>query len=148
MDKELLEKVEDGVFEKGQQVDGEVKFFSPLGANVAINSTYLGLLYQNEIFQDLQIGDKVKVYIKNIRPDKKVELTLQPQGYKKVIGGSTERILSELKAAGGSLPFNDKSDPQAIYEKFQMSKKNFKQAIGALYKQKKITIQPTGIKIV
>jgi predicted RNA-binding protein (virulence factor B family) len=130
----------------GQELDGIVYSFSPLGANIALDNKYTGILYTNEIFRDLEIGDHLKVFIKTIREDGKLDLSLQKQGYRQTITPNTELILNELDKAGGKLPFNDKSSPQAIQKKFAISKRSFKIALGALFKQKKITITNNGIE--
>ena len=137
---------ESGKLRKGQRVDALVYAYTPLGAKAAINKEYMGLLYKNEMFQDVKLGQKVKAFIKNIREDGKIDLTLQLQGYKSM-PSTTGKILKELKNAGGFLPFNDKSTPESIREKFQISKSVFKKTIGSLYKQKKIVITGEGIKL-
>ena len=96
-----------------------------------------GILHGNEVFQQLEIGDKVKGFIKKIRPDNKIDLVLGKPGYSKV-EEEGEKILRLLNENNGYLPYNDKSDPADIYAFFGMSKKAFKMTTGNLYKQKKI----------
>ena len=146
IDQYLRDGVKDGALKKGRKVDIVVYALKPLGAKAAINKEYIGLLYKNEMFQDIKLGEKMKAFIKNIREDGKIDLTLQQQGYRSM-RSTTDKILSELKKAGGTLPFNDKSSPEAIREKFQISKSVFKKSIGSLYKQKKIVITKEGIKL-
>jgi uncharacterized protein len=136
---------EDIDLEVGQEVSILVHERSDLGFNVIINHRYRGLVYANEIFQSLRIGDEMTAYIKNIRPDKGIDVSLQPLGYTQAIDGNTERILSVLETNNGFLPLTDASKPIAIYARLEMSKKNFKKAVGALYKQKKIRIAEEGI---
>lgn len=118
-----------------------------LGYNMIINDIHLGLLYFDEVFINYQTGDRIKGYIKKIRTDHKIDLTLSKFGYKS-IEPNGQKILEVLHQNNGFLPFHDKSDPKSIYDKFKMSKKAFKKAIGTLYKDKKIEIvKNQGIKI-
>ena len=117
-----------------------------IGFKAVINGTHLGLLYANEVFQPLHIGQKLTGYIKAIRPDRKIDLMLQlPSAV--AHDDLTQKILAHLQAQGGRSSFSDKSSPEAIYETFQVSKAHFKRAIGLLYKQKQIVIEPTGIRL-
>ncbi|WP_299896168.1 S1-like domain-containing RNA-binding protein [uncultured Aquimarina sp.] len=120
---------------------------SPHGWNMIVNQKYLGLVYQDEIFQKLTTGDRLKGFVKKVRPDGKIDLTLQRHGYRS-IEPNAEQILKELKLQGGFIDLNDKSDPDDIKEVFQLSKKSFKKAIGSLYKAKKIIIEKEGIRLV
>jgi predicted RNA-binding protein (virulence factor B family) len=147
MDSFTPNTVEQGIYKVGQKVDGVVDSTTYLGVNIIIDGKYLGLAYHSEIFQRLSIGDRLPVYIKQIREDGKIDLLVHPPGYKKASAEYTEVILKKLVEAKGFLPFNDKSTPDEIYLTFQMSKKNFKQAIGALYKMRKIKILPNGIQM-
>lgn len=112
-------------FKAGQWVRGIVSRISPLGVNVQVDKDTEGLLYREEIFQDIDVGDQVKVFIKNVREDGKLDLSLQQGGYKHVVPDAKNSILNELKAAGGFLPFHDKTSPEAIQDKFHISKKKF-----------------------
>lgn len=143
----LKEEVEGGVFKEGQEVDVVVYAFTDLGVKVAINDTYSGLVYKNEIFDELYAGQKLKAFIKHIREDGKIDVSLQPQEGKHVLETS-DKILKLLKESGGHLPFNDKSPPSDIKKHFQVSKKVFKKSIGILYKQRIIRITGTGIELV
>lgn len=115
-----------------------------IGINVIINDRYKGILYQNEIFQTLTYGDRVKGYVKKIREDKKIDVSLGKFGYGKV-QSHEEKILTKLKENNGFLPLNDYSSPEEIIAILEMSKKTFKKAIGALFKQRKIRIEEKGI---
>jgi len=105
------------------------------------------LLYQNELFQALKRGQKLDGYIKQIREDGKIDLILNQPGYGKMLS-LTDNILLKLKENNGTLMLSDKSPPEAIYAAFGVSKKVFKQAIGALYKKQLISIDKNGIKLV
>jgi predicted RNA-binding protein (virulence factor B family) len=130
-----------------QEVDLLVADETEIGYKVIINNTHWGLVYRNEIFQRLEKGDHLKGYIKEVREDEKIDVSLTPLGYQKV-EGIANIILESLKAQGGFIAVHDKSDPDLIYSLFRCSKKAFKQAIGSLYKQKLITMEPQGIKLV
>ena len=118
-----------------------------IGYKVIINNTHLGLVYHNEVFQRLEKGEHLKGYIKEVRKDEKIDVSLTPLGYQKV-EGIAKTILDSLKAQGGYAAVHDKSEPELIYSLFRCSKKAFKQAIGALYKQKIINIEPEGIRLI
>ncbi|UZO79524.1 S1-like domain-containing RNA-binding protein [Aquimarina sp. ERC-38] len=120
---------------------------SPHGWNMIVNQKYLGLVYEDEIFQAISVGDQMEGWIKKVRPDGKIDLTLQQHGFRS-IEPNAEQILKELKAHGGFIDLNDKSDPEAIKEVFQLSKKSFKKAIGNLYKSRLITIDTEGIHLI
>lgn len=134
-------------YKEGDEVEVIVYDFSPLGIKVAVEKMYLGLIYQNETFKNLKIGDSFKAYVKKVRDDGKIDLTAQKGGYRNFINNSTDRILKELKDSNGFLPYGDKSPADEIYKKFEMSKKIFKQSIGALYKKKIISISEDGIRL-
>lgn len=148
MNTAISETVEKGTFKKNQKVKGVVDSFTLLGVNFIINDKYIGLAYKQEIFTELKIGDILDVYIKDIRPDGKIDLTLQIPGRRNAINDARSTVLSRLKDANGFLPYGDKSSPEEIYKTFHMSKKNFKQAIGGLYKQRKIKITPDKIELI
>src|SRR5690606_3697932 len=125
---------------EGQEVELLIGKTSDLGYNVIINNTYQGLLFANEVFKPIQPGQKEQGYIKNIRKDLKIDVSLQKQGYSG-IEPNAQKILLELKKKQGFLPLHDKSAPEDITHQLQMSKKVFKKAIGALYKEKLIIIK-------
>ena len=105
------------------------------------------MIYKNEVFQKLHTGQELKGYIKKIRDDKKIDLSLQQPGYKKV-GNISQTILDKIKDNDGMIAITDKSQPEEIYSLFGVSKKVFKQAIGKLYKKRLITMDANGIKVV
>jgi predicted RNA-binding protein (virulence factor B family) len=111
-----------------------------LGFKAIINNKMLGLLYKNEIFEPLQTGDRKKGYIKQIREDDKIDLSLQVKGYEH-IEDSKYKILHLLENNKGILELGDKSSPEEIYQKLKLSKKAFKKTIGGLYKDQLITIE-------
>jgi len=135
-------------YNEGDEVDILVGKKGDLGFQVLINDDALGIIYKNEIFGHLKTGDKRKAYIKKLRPDGKIDISLQQQGYQNEVPKSGQQILDMLKEEEGFLPLNDKSSPDDIYYTLKMSKKNFKKAIGLLYKQKLITIEDAGIYLV
>lgn len=145
--KHLKETVELNVFTKGQEVDLVICEFTDLGINVAINDEYVGLIYRNQIYDNYKEGQKLKGYIKNVREDGKIDVSLQPERGRYVFSTS-DKILEHLKVSGGKSVFNDKSLPEDIKKEFQVSKKVFKQAIGKLYKLRKIRIMDNGIELV
>lgn len=133
--------------EEGDEIDLMIYQKTDLGYNVIVNNEHIGLIYNNEIFTDLNIGDKRKGYIKHIREDNKLDIALQPAGFRNVIDPNIKLIYDKLISNNGFLEITDKSAPEDIYNMFGISKKAFKRAIGALYKQRKITIEPKGIKL-
>ena len=143
----LKETVGPGVFTQWQEVDVEIYAFTDLGVKVAINNEYTGLVYGNQIYDDYQEGQKLKAYIKFVREDGKIDVSLQPKQGRHIFS-TTDKILEHLKAAGGKSGLNDESYPEDIKNEFQISKKVFKQAIGRLYKQHKIKITDKGIELV
>lgn len=144
-----IDKYLDQVFpeyEMGQEVDLLIARKSDLGYSVIINNAHWGLIYDNEIFQPLKIGQKLKGYIKSIREDEKIDVSLQPMGYAKIEGLAGE-VLEKLKDYGGILDLSDKSDPEEIYKVFGCSKKNYKKALGTLLKQGLIEISDTEVRL-
>ncbi|QNJ98989.1 CvfB family protein [Constantimarinum furrinae] len=133
--------------EKFQAVEIMVTHITEKGANAIINGKYKGLIYLEDIFEDIRTGDRLTAYVSKIREDNKVDLVLQPPGYRS-IEPNANFVLDELKAAGGFLPLHDKTDPETIKNEMGMSKKSFKKAIGSLYKDKQIIIKEDGIELV
>ncbi|MET3028928.1 S1-like domain-containing RNA-binding protein [Flavobacterium sp. UW10123] len=134
--------------EKGEEVDLIVSHITDMGINVIINERHKGLLYKDEVYDDsIRTGDRMRGYIKNIRPDNKIDVALQAQGVES-IEPNAEKILSELRASRGFLRLNDNSHPEDIKTVLKMSKKSFKKAIGSLYKEKLIEIKDDGIYLV
>jgi uncharacterized protein len=118
-----------------------------IGYLVIINNKHTGVLHFNEIYRTIAVGDKFEGYIKTIRDENKIDVAAGKQGYTRV-EGEAEKIIRLLTENNGYLPYYDKSDPDAIYEFFGMSKKTFKMTIGALYKQRKIDMVSAGIKLI
>lgn len=133
--------------EVGQEVPLLVFDFSPLGVNVVVANRYRGLLYDDDVFEDLNVGDERRGYIKKLRSDGKIDVSLQPQNFPAAADNARDAIMKALQAAGGFLPLHDKSNPEEIKQRLQMSKKIFKKAIGGLYKDRTITIEPGGIRL-
>jgi predicted RNA-binding protein (virulence factor B family) len=145
-----LDKYLDNVppdYARGQEVDLFVADETDMGYKVIINNLHWGLVYRNETFRSPEKGELLKGYIKTVREDGKIDVSLTPPGYRK-IEGIAGRILESLKAHNGFLPVHDKSDPGEIYALFSCSKKAFKQAVGSLYKEGIITIEESGIRTV
>lgn len=134
-------------FKPGQKVSLIIADKTDLGYKAVVNNTHWGLLYKNEVFQPLRKGQRVEGYIKQIRDDKRIDLMLHEPGYGKV-EPLTDKILARLKQRDGYLALSDKSPPETIYAAFGVSKKVFKQAIGALYKKQLILIEKDGIRLV
>ena len=133
-------------YDENEEVDLIIVNQTDLGYNAIVDNCHIGILYKNEVFQELNAGDRVQGYIKKIRPDGKIDLRLDKIGYEK-IGGLADLIISKLNQSNGFLPFTDKSSPEEIYRAFKVSKKNFKAAVGALYKQRLITLEENGIRL-
>jgi predicted RNA-binding protein (virulence factor B family) len=145
--KHLKEIVEPGVFTPWQEVYVEIYAFTDLGLKVAINDEYTGLVYGDQVYAEYHMGQKLKAYIKLVREDGKIDVSFQPLQGRHVVS-TTDKILEHLKARGGKSPFNDASSPEDIKNEFQVSKSVFKQAIGKLYKERKIMITDQGIELV
>lgn len=129
---------------RNQEVDLLVVRKTDLGFAVIVDNAHWGLLYKNEIFRPLKIGQRLKGYIKNVREDDKIDVTLQPAGYAK-IDGLAATILDKLKDYGGILDLSDKSDPEEIYRLFGCSKKSYKKALGTLLRQGLVKISDTEV---
>lgn len=132
---------------EGEEVDLLVYKFTELGASVIINNKYMGIVYKNDIFTRLDIGDKLKGYISKIREDGKADVTIRKKGFKKVLDAK-DVILQRLQDENGFLPLTDKSSPDSIMETLEMSKGAFKKAVGMLYKQRKVEITEEGIRLI
>jgi len=134
-------------YEEGEEVDLIIGNRSDLGMKVVINQMHTGLLYHNEIFQVLKPGEKLKGYIKQVREDDRIDVMLQETGYDRVEGIAGD-ILRKLEKSQGFVEVNDKSSPETIKHIFGVSKKAFKKAVGALYKDRLITFDGEGIRLV
>ncbi len=131
----------------GDKVDLMVVRQTALGFTVLIDEAYEGMLYKNELYQKIEEGQRLKGYIKKIREDGKIDVSLQAIGFKQTIVKNEIIILKALNENNGFLPLHDKSAPDTIKYELGMSKKSFKNAIGGLYKQKLITIDKEGIRL-
>ncbi len=131
----------------GDKVQLLVTRLTDLGWEVIINNKHKGLIFSSDIFQHMAVGQSMEGYIKKIRSDNKIDVTLQPQG-QKVLEPTAKKIYEVLENQGGFLPLHDKSDPKEISKVLGMSKKTFKKGIGTLYKAKRIEIKDNGIYVV
>ena len=134
-------------FKVKQEVRLLIAARTPLGYNAIIEGTHLGLLYHSNVGAPLQIGQQVKGYVMMYHPGGKIDLSLDASGYQRV-ASLTDKILDALKQNGGKLPFDDDSPPEQIRAAFDASKKAFKQAVGALYRQRRLVFTNPGIQLV
>ena len=130
-----------------EPVDMLVYRRTDIGYTVIINNQHTGVLHFNDIFQEIQVGDRLKGYVKNIREENKIDVGVGKMGYQRV-EDEAGKVLRLLQENNGYLPYNDKSSPEDIYSFFGMSKKTFKMTTGNLYKSRKITFTQTGIKLI
>ncbi|MNZ68176.1 hypothetical protein D3C78_864380 [compost metagenome] len=133
-------------YHSGEEVDLLVVERTDLGYKAIINGKHWGLIHKNEVFKFVRNGMREKGYIKEMRDDGKISLSLQPVG-QAARDELSEKILAALRNAGGSLPLSDKSPPELISQQFGVSKGNFKKAIGGLYKQGLIVILDGSIEL-
>lgn len=134
-------------FEVGEEVDLIICSKTEIGYKAIINNTWWGILYGNEVFQHLTKGQHIKGYIKKVREDDKIDLSLFKPHYAKV-DAISEIIMERLEERGGFLEVTDKSTPETIYDVFGVSKKAYKIAVGKLYKEKMISLEKNGIRII
>lgn len=118
---------------------------TPLGYMAIIDGQFRGLLHRERVYRTLRVGEKYDGYIAALKPDEKIDLSLEPIGYRRVTTLG-DRIMTELDEEGGKLPFGDKTAPEEIRNHFGVSKKAFKQALGALYRERKIKVAPDSIE--
>ncbi len=130
-----------------QETEGLVYRHTELGVEVIVAHSFLGLLYHNELLRKLEVGEKLKVYVKKVREDGKVDLSLKPGGYQNHIDADCALLLRTLEANAGFLDLHDKSDPDEIATRLHLSKKAFKKAVGKLYREKRIRLEETGIRL-
>lgn len=142
-----LSERDPGDFYEGQKVALLIGEATDIGFKAIINNDSEGVLYKNEIFQTLRRGQRIEGFIKKIREDQKIDLSLQAPGYKKV-DSLSEKVVDRLKTKGGFIPVTDKSSPEAISALFGVSKKTYKMIIGKLYKNRIITIEDDGIRLI
>jgi uncharacterized protein len=134
-------------YHEGESVSLIVASKSPLGYNLIVNHAHRGLIYHTDVPGVLKVGQQVAGYVRSIRQDGKLDIALGQAGYRR-IGAMSEKVLEVLAARGGRLPYHDNSMPEEIRDVFGMSKKAFKQAIGALFKEGRIVIESDGIRLV
>lgn len=134
-------------YEVGEEVDLIISDITDLGYKAIINSLHTGLLYENQVFRKLSIGQEMKGYISKIREDDKIDLLLEKPGYEKT-SSLSEEILEIIKANGGFMDVTDKSAPDRIAQLFGMSKRNFKQALGSLYKDRLVMLEENGVRVI
>lgn len=132
--------------EEGDEVDILIYERTDLGWNVIINQLNRGLLYENEVFRPIHVGEKTRGFIRQIREDDRIDVRLRSEGRNQTLT-DVDKIRKSLEDHKGFLPLNDKTDPQVIYNELQMSKKAFKKAIGALYRDRVIEISENGISL-
>ena len=133
-------------FKEGQKVSLLISSRTKTGFMAVIDGTRGGMLYNNEVFQTLKIGQKIDGFIKKIRDDKKIDLCLQKPGYKAIYLLS-QKIMDTIQQRGGFIAVTDKSRPKVIADLFGVSKKTFKKAVGKLYKKRLITLEKDGIRL-
>ena len=138
---------EDVELVEGDIVELLVYSETDLGYNAIVNDLYTGLIYKNEIFESIRVGDKMQGYVKRIREDEKIDLSLQKSGYE-LVDDVKWRILKLMKEENGFLSLNDNSSPEEIKAKLQISKKAFKKAVGALYKERLVKLTDKGIQLI
>ncbi|MGZ4118423.1 MAG: CvfB family protein, partial [Bacteroidia bacterium] len=138
---------EDIRVQEGDIVDLLIYSETDLGFNAIINDLYSGLIYKNEIYEEIRVGDKVQGFVKRVREDNKIDLSLQKSGYE-LVDDVKWRILKLMKEENGLLPLTDNSSPEEIKAKLQISKKAFKKAVGALYKERLIKLTDKGVELI
>lgn len=140
-------KKENETLKEGQEVNIIVVSEAENGYRVIVEDEYWGRIYANEIFQPIKSGDALKAYVKKIREDKLIDISLQKNDFEE-LSAAAQSILDKIKEAGGLLPLTDKSSPELIYSELQMSKKAFKRTVGILYKKRRVVLEEEGIRIV
>lgn len=126
-------------YRPGQRVSALIVEHTPIGYRAIVDNRHWGMIYDNEIFRPLELESTVKAFVKSVREDYKIDLTLSDRAVKR-LGDLSDRILEAIDAAGGELHVTDASTPDEIREAFECSKKDFKKAVGHLYKEKKILL--------
>ena len=135
--------------QEGDKVQLVIETETGLGYTVLINDEFEGLIFRSEVFQDIEENMELIGYIKQIREDGKIDVSLRPQGFRNVINSDVEKVLAKLTASReGFILLTDKSSPDAIRFHMKMSKKAFKKAVGNLYKKKRIVIKEDRIELV
>jgi len=130
----------------GEEVDVLINNETDLGYNAIVNNLHWGMIYKNEVFAPIRVGQRTKAYIKKVREDDKIDLLLDKPGHTK-LDDLAQKVIDALNQNKGSLPLGDKTDPKIIYSMLGMSKKNFKKAIGTLYRMQMVEISDNGVKL-
>ncbi len=133
-------------YKRGEAVDLVITEETELGYKAIVNLEHSGMLYKNQVFREIVVGEKIRGYVNKVRPDEKIDLILDQPGYEKV-DGISGKILDELRANKGFMAVSDKSSPEMIKALFGVSKKSFKQALGGLYKKRLIVFESDGIRL-
>jgi predicted RNA-binding protein (virulence factor B family) len=133
---------------RGDEVDLLLHRESDLGVNVIVNNLFKGLVFKSDLHKKVKMGDRTKGYVKQVREDGKIDILLEPLGYKESVVSNTQTVLNVLKSHKNFIPLTDKSDPKDVKRILGLSKKAFKRAVGHLYKQKKIDIREDGIYLI
>ncbi len=139
---------DDLTIEEGEEVDLMVQRESDMGFAVIVNHRHRGLVFENEVFQDLLIGDILRGYVKKIQSENRLDITIRPMGYRNTVDPDVKTVLNGLEENQGFLPLTDKSKPDLIMVELNLSKKAFKRAVGFLYKERMIEIKEDGIYLV
>lgn len=137
---------EKATYQRGEEVDILVWQKTDLGYKVIVDNMYSGMIFNNEIFCEVQTGTKMKAYVKQVREDGKIDIQLQLGGVRKIEDFS-DTLLEYIKENGGKSDINDKTDAEIIYQTFGVSKKTFKKAVGDLYKKRLIVIEEKSIRL-
>lgn len=138
---------EEPPYSNGDEVEILVQQKTDLGFKAIIDDKFGGMIFDNDVFKEIRTGNRMKAYIKQIRPDGKIDLSLQPSGRENVVGFAGRLLRTLIESENGFLPYHDKTSPDEIYAAFGVSKKTFKKAVGDLYKHFYITIESNGIAL-
>ncbi|MDQ3072623.1 MAG: S1-like domain-containing RNA-binding protein [Bacteroidota bacterium] len=141
-----LIKNEELEVKEGDEVNIMIAEKTNLGFKVVVDNKHWGILYRNELFRPVALGGKMTAYVKKVREDNKLDISLQQQGFDEV-EVAAKKILEELRLQKGYLPLHDKSEPEEITQLLRMSKKLFKKAVGTLYKSQRISMEQDGIRL-
>lgn len=133
------------LLQEGDEVQLLIGEATELGLNAIVDNRYQGLIYENEVFDDVIAGDRLVGYVKKIRADKKLDISLQKQGLENLEAGAL-KIMEALDNNNGFIPLTDKSSPEEIQFELQMSKKNFKRSLGMIYKKRLVKLTDKGIQ--
>lgn len=131
----------------GDRVSLVIADRTDLGVKAVVNHRFWGLLYGNELFRPVRTGDVLEGFVKAVREDERLDLTLTEPG-RAAVERFEDTLLERLEAAGGFLPFTDRSAPEVLYAAFGVSKKHFKQAVGGLYRERLVTLHEDGLRLV